>query len=280
VNSCVAAIRLRKEGRAIKQRILTAAIALPLLILFIIYAGTVLFNLLIVAVAALSLHEFYAMVLPVERRPESYLATLLGALFAALLCWQAGDAVLLALAGAFLLLALVFLFRHQDISVVVGQLGCVMLGWLYVALPLSYIARLHALDSGRAWVFFVLVIVMIGDSAALFSGRALGKHKLYPSVSPNKTIEGSLGGLVGSLVGAVVFTRLLMPELGFGFVLGATLLIGVVSQLGDLFESLLKRGCNVKDSGTIIPGHGGMLDRLDSLLFAFPVAYYLALWIG
>ena len=88
--------------------------------------------------AALSLHEFYAMVLPVERRPESYLATLLGALFAALLCWQAGDAVLLALAGAFLLLALVFLFRHQDISVVVGQLGCVMLGCVITSYSIHY----------------------------------------------------------------------------------------------------------------------------------------------
>jgi len=264
----------------IKQRILTAAIALPLLVLFVVYAGTLLFNLLIMAVAALALHEFYAMVLPAGRRNEGWLATLLGTLLAALLCWQAGEAVLLALVGAFLLLALVFLFRHQDISVVVGQLGCVMLGWLYVALPLSYVARLHALDDGRAWVFLVLTIVMIGDSAALFTGRACGTHKLYPSVSPNKTIEGSLGGLAGSLVGAVIFTSIFLPELTLLKVLGGTLLIGVVSQLGDLFESLLKRGCNVKDSGTIIPGHGGMLDRLDSLLFAFPVAYYLALWIG
>ena len=253
---------------------------LPILVLLVCFSGGTLFNLLVVAVAGMALHEFYRMTLPENRRPEALLATLLGTLFAVALCWQAAEMPLLALSGAFLTLALVFLLRHQEIAVVAGQLGCVSLGLLYIPLPLSYLARLHALDDGKAWVFLVLAIVMLGDSAAYFVGRACGRHKLYESVSPNKTIEGALGGLAGSLAGALLFAWLFLPHLTVLSVIGVTLLVGVVAQLGDLFESLLKRGCGVKDSGTMIPGHGGLLDRLDSLLFAFPVAFYLALVIG
>jgi len=255
-------------------------VALPILVLLVSYSGATLFNLLVVTVSAAALYEFYRMALDGRRRPEAFLATLLGALFAAALCWQAAEMPFLVLVGDFLLLSLVFLFRHQEIAAVAGQLGCVCLGLLYIPLPLSYLARLHALPDGPAWVFLVLAIVMLGDSAAYFVGCSFGRHKLYPSVSPNKTVEGALGGLAGSLVGALIFSWLFMPQLGVGSVIAVTLLIGVVSQLGDLFESLLKRGCGVKDSGTMIPGHGGLLDRLDSLLFAFPVAFYLALVVG
>ena len=121
---------------------------------------------------------------------------------------------------------------------------------------------------------------MIGDSAAYFVGSAIGKVKLYPAISPNKTVEGALGGLGGSLLAAVMFSSLFLPELSYSSIILVALIIGVFSQVGDLFESMLKRSCGVKDSGTMIPGHGGMLDRLDSLLFAFPSAYYLISLFG
>ena len=115
---------------------------------------------------------------------------------------------------------------------------------------------------------------MTGDSAAYYVGSSWGKRKLYPEVSPKKSIEGALGGLAGSLAGAVVFKLLWFPDLPLIHCLVVALFAAVLAQLGDLFESLLKRSFGVKDSGMIIPGHGGILDRLDSILFAAPVLYY------
>jgi phosphatidate cytidylyltransferase len=132
------------------------------------------------------------------------------------------------------------------------------------------------LPHGVSWLFLIMVIVMSGDSAAFYVGSALGRTKLYPAVSPKKSVEGSLGGLAGSLVGAFVCRALFFHELTPVDCIASALLLGVVGQLGDLFESLLKRSCGVKDSGVIFPGHGGVLDRLDSILFAAPVAFYYA----
>jgi len=148
-----------------------------------------------------------------------------------------------------------------------------------VSLLMSHLILLRGLPHGIQWIFLVLVIVMCGDSAAFYVGSRMGKTKLYPLVSPNKSVEGSIGGLLGSIVGALLVKVGFFPELTLGDCVGAALLLGVLGQLGDLFESLLKRSCGVKDSGTIVPGHGGILDRLDSILFAAPAAFYYAWFI-
>jgi phosphatidate cytidylyltransferase len=150
------------------------------------------------------------------------------------------------------------------------------MGLIYLPLLLGHLVLLRQLPDGRGWVFLVLFAVMACDSLAYFVGSSFGKHKLYPAVSPKKSIEGGLGGLVGSCLGVWLAKVLFLPALSVEHVILVGLLIGVVGQIGDLFESLLKRACGVKDSGGIFPGHGGILDRLDSLLFAFPLAYYLA----
>ena len=124
-----------------------------------------------------------------------------------------------------------------------------------------------------------MVIVMAGDSAAFYVGTSFGKTKLYPAVSPKKSVEGSLGGLAGSVIGALVSKAVFFPELSVADCFATALLLGVLGQLGDLFESLMKRSCGVKDSGVIIPGHGGILDRMDSILFAAPAAYYYACFL-
>jgi phosphatidate cytidylyltransferase len=129
------------------------------------------------------------------------------------------------------------------------------------------------------WIFLVLVIVMSGDTAAYYVGCNLGRRKLYPLVSPNKSVEGAIGGLFGSLAGTFVARFTFFPELSVVDCFATALLLGSLGQVGDLFESLLKRSFGVKDSGTIVPGHGGILDRLDSILFAVPAAYYYALFM-
>ncbi|HBT82916.1 MAG TPA: phosphatidate cytidylyltransferase [Desulfuromonas sp.] len=262
-----------------KQRIITALIALPLLILFLINAGPVTFAGLVVVVATLALGEFYSMFLPTERRGERLLAMAAGAGLTVLLCWQRPHLFEAGLTAAVLVFALLFLFRYRDLATVTTHLAAVCLGFLYLPLLLGHLALLRFLPFGRQWIFLVLVIVMVGDSVAYFVGSAFGRRRLYPAISPKKSIEGALGGLLGSTLGALLCQVIFFPQLTVVdcLLLGAGL--GLLGQVGDLFESMLKRATGVKDSGTMIPGHGGLLDRLDSLLFTFAPAYYYAIWV-
>jgi phosphatidate cytidylyltransferase len=162
---------------------------------------------------------------------------------------------------------------------VIRDLAISLLGLLYIPLLLSHAALLRILPAGRDWIFLVLLVVMASDTLAYFVGRKWGRHRLYEAVSPKKTIEGSLAGLFGAVLGAAVSKLWFFTELSSVDVLLIGIGVGAFSQLGDLFESLLKRSFGVKDSGGLVPGHGGLLDRLDSLLFAFPVTYYYAMWV-
>lgn len=128
-----------------------------------------------------------------------------------------------------------------------------------------------AVHPNKAWIILLLSLVWSGDTGAYFVGRAIGRHKLYPKVSPKKTIEGALGGLVASVAAAVIVAWGWIPELDLVHAGLIGLLGGFSAQVGDLVESLLKRSAGVKDSGTLLPGHGGMLDRVDGVIFAFPV---------
>jgi phosphatidate cytidylyltransferase len=220
--------------------------------------------------------EFNRMALLGERVAEQYLSAVAGSLLIIPLYLQRFDLLLFFLISTLLLLALMYLFRLGPLDQLIYRLGWQVMGLIYVPLLLGHLVLLRQLTDGRGWVFLVLFAVMACDTMAYFVGVSFGKHKLYPSVSPKKSIEGSLGGLVGSCLGVWLATALFLPTLGATQMVLVGLLLGVAGQVGDLFESLLKRACGVKDSGAILPGHGGILDRLDSLLFAFPLAYYLA----
>jgi len=130
-------------------------------------------------------------------------------------------------------------------------------------------------ENGLIWTFFLLVVVFVGDISALYVGTLFGKHKLCEWISPNKTIEGSIGGLLGNILVGIIFYFFIIDDITILDSLLFCVLIGICGQIGDLFESELKRRANIKDSGTLLPGHGGMLDRIDALLFAAPLAYFL-----
>ena len=232
-----------------------------------------------VVVASIGLWEFFSMGLPEERILERYLATGSGGLLLALAAAESASFPQGVLTFLFLGFSVHFLLRFGDLKTVVLHLGLVSLGWLYLPLLLGHLSLLRLLPFGREWIFLVLLVVMAGDTAAYFFGSSFGKRKLYPAISPNKSVEGAIGGLVGSLAGAFVARITFFPEISALDAVFFGLVVGSAGQVGDLFESMLKRSFGVKDSGTIIPGHGGILDRLDSLLFAFPLAYYYALWV-
>lgn len=193
-------------------------------------------------------------------------------------CGQVFSAIVL-FAVIFLLLATLFLFRHADIQKVASEFGLTLLGFCYLPVLLSLAALLFMRQDGRQWFFFVLLIVMLADTFAYFVGSAIGRRPLYSRVSPNKSMEGALGGILGSVGGGVIAQLTFFPELGWSSAILVSGLLSVCGQTGDLFESLLKRSFSVKDSGNLIPGHGGLLDRMDSLLFAFPAALFFALLV-
>ena len=271
----------KATGRGvIKERIITAIIALPILVLCVFYASPGLFSGLLFVIGALALQEFYRMALPAERRLEGSLSIIAGVFCCLGIVYATSpSALLLSVALPFLLLALVYLFRFQDMQKVSRDLAVSLLGILYIPVLLAHAALLRALPDGRNWIFLVLFLVMAGDSMAYFIGMKFGKHRLYEAVSPKKSIEGSIGGLVGGVLGAAICKYCFFVALSTLDVVLLGIGVGAFSQLGDLVESLLKRSFGVKDSGSLIPGHGGLLDRLDSLLFAFPLTYYYAAWV-
>jgi phosphatidate cytidylyltransferase len=229
-------------------------------------------------VALLGLDEFYRMALPL-RRGEGRLAAFAGACSVFTVFAANPKIQVMALTCLVLGFSLIALFRLKEIRQAAGDSALVLMGFLYLPLLLSHLVMIRMLPFGVSWLFLIMVIVMTGDSAAFYVGSAFGKTKLYPAVSPKKSVEGSLGGLAGSVVGALLSKAIYFPELTLVDCFATALLLGSLGQLGDLFESLLKRSCGVKDSGTIFPGHGGVLDRLDSILFAGPVAFYYAYFL-
>jgi phosphatidate cytidylyltransferase len=149
--------------------------------------------------------------------------------------------------------------------------GTAYLGLLY---PFIYYIRQLSPDKGGDWLLFLLGTLWLSDTLAMFVGKAVGKRQLAPTVSPNKTVAGFLGGIVGGLIIAVILKFWRLSEIDFALLIIPGLLVSIVGQLGDLVESCWKRAVDIKDSSSIIPGHGGVLDRFDSLLFASPVLFF------
>lgn len=175
----------------------------------------------------------------------------------------------------FLTIVLFNVTTRRDLSTAVQLQGAGLMGFLYVGLFPALALRLLKFDQGDVWFFGLLAIVFSGDTMAYITGRFFGRHKLFEIVSPKKTIEGAIGGLIGSALAGVVIAQFLPPEASSWMMITAATITGAFAQIGDLHESLLKRVADVKDSGSIMPGHGGSLDRIDGILFAAPVYFSL-----
>jgi phosphatidate cytidylyltransferase len=262
------------------KRELAAAIAIPIVLAVLFLASPIAFNLLVAAVVLAALWEFYRLAEKTGLPVAKTVGIVAGA--AALLWWelfwgydvdpaQTGITVVLASLLVFVFLAsLAPLFAKVDLPAALGGAGGTVFGVLSIALPATAMCFLRIVSPQAVLLLFLLVWGC--DSFAYYTGKNFGKHKLAPRVSPNKTWEGTIGGLVGgTLIGAAAGTWWVFPELGplRGALAGA--LATSAGQLGDLVESMWKRGAGVKDSGTFLPGHGGFYDRIDSLLYAGPV---------
>lgn len=262
-------------------RVLTALVGLPLVIGAVWLGGWVLG----VAVAALALvaqDEFYRLVAAADAPPHREIGLGLGALVALAPLWP--PALDLALLGTVLYVAVLPFGRATDR--LPARLGATLGGVVY---PTALLATLTALRleadtllpgaEGFWLTMAVFIVVWASDTLAYYTGRTFGKRPLAPRVSPKKTVEGALGGLVGAALGMALLKALALPSVGWGHALVLAALGGLVSPLGDLAESRLKRSVGVKDSGTVLPGHGGVLDRFDALIVAAPLAYLYVRWV-
>lgn len=271
----------------LKKRIITALCGIPLLIA-VIWFGEPWFTILVAIWGLLAVFEFYRMVAASKVSPLTYFGLIWTLLFilsrnSELLCILKPHFKLelltpLLLTSAVILSLIWLLLRRQKEGAFIGW-AWTMGGILYIGWLLSYFVTLRGLDDGRNWVFLALFTTFASDTAAFFVGRALGKHHLAPRISPGKTWEGAIAGIFGAIIVSLLFTLstpLQLPLIYWQAIL-LGLLVSVFGQLGDLVESLLKRNMGVKESGRLLPGHGGVLDRIDSVVFAGIVVYYYVL---
>jgi phosphatidate cytidylyltransferase len=284
-----------------KSRLITAAIALPILIASVIFPPLkLLFVVIAAAAVVVALYEFWFLAKRVGAKPDVVVGFAATAAFFVIFIFGEPELVYLAvplLVALLVVAALVAeMLRGAPFDKMVLSVGSTVLGVLYVAFlgahligvrtgfqevlvgPETFLvgeAYISKTLSTHLLAFFFLVL-MGSDTGAYYTGRAFGRHKLAPSVSPGKTWEGAAGGMAASLVAAALTHYWFFTELGLGAALGLALMMNVLGVVGDLTESALKRGANAKDAAQILPGHGGLLDRLDSLLFNAPLIYYFA----
>jgi phosphatidate cytidylyltransferase len=260
------------------KRVATAAVLLPLLVASILFsAGRAAgwpFLLLYAVVAAICADEGFRMFLHGARDRVGGVALAVLVYFsAALLPESFGVPALLI---CVLLSVVHALPGAADPAEKARTAATLSLGAVYVGGFLAMYPRTLLLPRGEHWVLLGILAVAAGDTMAYFTGRAIGRRKLAPVVSPNKTVEGAVGGLLGSVGFSVLYAHGFLPGVPAGYAAAAGAAVGIFGQAGDLFESLLKRAAGVKDSGTILPGHGGILDRADGVLAAGPVLHLFA----
>ena len=264
------------------NRWLTAAVALPVLALIIgLGPGWLLLG-LVVLVTAGGMLELLSLLLPGTKPWVRIAAVATGLLLPLSTYWKGLLGLSTATVAVIFLSLTIHLLLYARQKAVLQSLGAMVFAQIYIPFLLSHVLLLFQLPSGRRWIFFLFFVIFAGDTGAYYAGHRWGRHKLWPAVSPGKTVEGAVGGLVSSLAIALLVGKLLLSlgEFGTTFLLFLALVIALAGQMGDLMESMLKRLSQVKDASSILPGHGGLLDRLDSLIFAFPLTYYGVVFFG
>jgi phosphatidate cytidylyltransferase len=257
------------------KRLIVAAVLLPVLYFYIMYLPQGYFFFLLIFISLIAMSEFYHMyrVTGIFR----YACLLLGISILGVSCIYHDRLMDIAAISVMILMVMRLLLKRDPVTSL-ADIAPLIVGLLYVPLLFSFQAELRKL--GPEWIVFLYASVWASDSMAYYIGKGIGKRKLYREVSPNKTVAGAAGSLIGGITGALILRTLIVPQITApaALFIGAT--IGIISVIGDLIESMFKRDAGVKDSGIIIPGHGGILDKIDGSLFAGPVLYWVLTALG
>jgi phosphatidate cytidylyltransferase len=266
-------------GKIEKRKVWMALIMVPPIIFLITLGPSAVLHLMVLLATFFGLREYYSLVLPHSKWIERIVGIGLGLILSIIISFGNTKEISPFFVLVLLILSILFMATSQDLSFTTSKMGTTIFGILFIAFLLAYVSLIRNTTNGKLWVLFLIATVWAGDISALLSGSFFGRHKLYPKISPNKTYEGLGGAIVGSIIVALAFSLLFIPHLEIGTCILLAIGIGILGQLGDFTESMLKRSAQVKDSGTLIPGHGGMLDRLDSFLFSAPFLHYSLLYI-
>ncbi len=281
------------------KRVFTAAVLIPLVLLALFLAPNWLFTVLVGAVALLAAVEYLSLAAGYGYEPFRFLTYLLIVTFYGIVVWATGNPspngeyVLIAMVFFFALAPFVFLcagMSRQDMRSVLPSAAASYIALPYLGFSMACLVFMRIMISGWLLVLFTFFVIWVGDTAAYYVGRAFGKIKFAPSISPKKTWEGAIASGVASIIVGILLVQFATPisrgltsihllqapayfeDTPMWITALVALAINIAGQIGDLLESLIKRGANVKDSGSMLPGHGGILDRIDALLFAAPVA--------
>jgi len=256
----------------VKQRIIVGVVGLAILIPGVVWGDVAVTDLFVTLALAVAVVEFTRMAMP-ERLSLGYgvFGSGVALVHGAGLFWP--EMLAGALCVSALLCLVTGLLAVPDTKRGARAGAWMVMGLVYLPVLFGMLSAVRRLDHGVAWVFVTLSLAWAADTGAYFAGRAFGKTPLFPRVSPKKTWEGAVGGAVAVIVVLGVIKLLALPHMGWGHVVALGLLGDVAGVVGDLVESALKRAADVKDSGSILPGHGGILDRVDSLLFTAPVTW-------
>lgn len=274
------------------QRVLVAVVAVPILLVLLHMERPEPVWALIFAASLIAMHEFFTMTLPAEDRRA---ALVMGGIACLAFYWldpvtlmfyaehlpraarglAFGGGATIALILAVVVPGLFYLFKFRDIPSVAGRLTATVMGIVYAGFLATYLAKLKLIDPARQQdtVLIVLLVAWLADTGGYFAGRFIGGAKLYEAVSPKKTWAGAFGGIAGSILGVTILKLTTAEWLTWLDVALLAIPGGILGQLGDLAESLIKRSVGVKDSGALLPGHGGILDRIDAVLFIAPYVY-------
>ncbi|HZS46291.1 MAG TPA: phosphatidate cytidylyltransferase [Blastocatellia bacterium] len=260
-------------------RIISGLILFAVLVFTLWSANPLYFIGLAVVAIALGMHEYYSLAARVGLRCQRWLAFCAGAAIIVGFYYSRIDLIVAALVAVTIIALIAGLFHPENFESSLSSTAATLFGVIYVPLLTSFAIAIKLFDSqgerlGSKLLGLFFLIIIASDTGAYFTGRAIGRHKLAPKISPGKTIEGVIGGLGLSFVAAIISKKLFFAQIPWAHLIILTAILVPVGILGDLSESMLKRGANAKDAASIIPGHGGILDRMDSLLFNAPIIYY------
>ena len=267
------------------KRILTAAVSVPVALAGIFWLSDTWFFLVLLVLAMLGVSEYVRIVSRSDLGHSPRFLFILVPVAALLMTpglvlrmdpLAPEDVVMLTAAVVVLGVGSVVVLSKVPVSKGLSAIGALAYGLLYFSVPVASLVRLRQIG-GPSLLVLCFAIVWLGDTSAFYCGKSWGRTKLAPSISPNKTREGSIAGVLAGLIAATVWSWLVLDSVS-GKVLLLALIVGAAAQMGDLVESLFKRGAGVKDSGTLFPGHGGVMDRLDALFFAAPAAW-ICIWV-
>ncbi|MCM3782925.1 phosphatidate cytidylyltransferase [Neobacillus mesonae] len=260
-----------------KQRVITGVIAGAFFLGFALLGGAW-YNLLILIMSLIGLYEFIRMI-GISPFGGTAFIGYIGVVFLVIPVELKDMGITLSLSQIMWLLMLLFLIATVTTKnkLTVQTAALMFIGVVYVGIGFYYIAATRQLPNGLFWTFMILVSIWGSDAGAYFVGKSMGKHKLWPVISPNKTVEGAVGGIIIAIIVSAVFALLSGGIVGVGNAILIGLSSAVIGQLGDLAQSAYKRVYGIKDSGNLLPGHGGILDRCDSWIFVFPFVHMLAL---